>query len=163
VLRRRRPAASASTFAGTGWRCCGKFRIAWKFFVKSTAQRLHVLVVDDELLLRWSLAEVLRLNGHTVLEASSASDARQVISSATATLDVVLLDYRLPDSQDLGLLKEIRARIPHAAVVLITAYTTPDIVQSALDLGVHRVINKPFDMDTVDGVVRDAHRHARDQ
>ena len=70
-----------------------------------TAQTLtlRVLIVDDELLLRWSLAEVLRRRGHSVVEAESASTARHAMS-ASSHVDVVLLDCRLPDSDGLGLL-----------------------------------------------------------
>lgn len=124
-------------------------------------QPLRVLVVDDELLLRWSLAEVLRRNGHTVVEAASAATARTEIANTSGAIDVVLLDYRLPDSDGLGLLQEIRTRMPHTAVVLMTAFTTPEIIQGALELGASSVMTKPFDMHAVDGVVVNAHQRAR--
>lgn len=122
---------------------------------------LRVLVVDDELLLRWSLGEVLRRNGHTVLEATSASSARGAMNDTSAKIDVVLLDYRLPDCQTLELLEEVRERMPHAAVVVMTAYATPEVVQRALALGAYCVMTKPFDMYAVEEVVRNAHQAVR--
>lgn len=121
---------------------------------------LRVLVVDDELLLRWSLAEVLRRDGHTVWEANSASTAREAMTTAPG-IDVVLLDYRLPDSEGLDVLQEIRIRLPHAAVVLMTAFATPEVIHDALELGAHSVMTKPFDMHAVEGVVFNAHHRIR--
>lgn len=119
---------------------------------------LTVLVVDDEALLRWSLAEVLRRGGHMVIEATNASSAREAMTRSSEPIDVVLLDYRLPDSNDLRLLEEVRLRLPHSAVILMTAFGTPDTMQEALCRGAYCVLSKPFDMDIVERLVTEAHR-----
>ena len=124
---------------------------------------LTVLVVDDEALLRWSIAELLRRSGHAVIEATSAADARDAMSRTSDQIDVVLLDYRLPDSDDLRLLEEVRHRLPQAAVVLMTAFGTPEMVQGAMDRGAYRVMSKPFDMHDVEPLVADAYRSYRSQ
>jgi two-component system OmpR family response regulator len=121
----------------------------------------RVLVVEDEMLLRWSLAEILRRSGHTVLEAATASEARAAMTGATDGIDVVLLDFRLPDSSDLRLLEEVRRRLPHSAVIMMTAFGTPELVQSALGRGAYCVMNKPFDVHAVEGVIRNACRDTR--
>ena len=126
----------------------------------TTDQQLHILVVDDEALIRWSLCELLRLQGHTVVDAESASAARAAVDEATS-FDVVLLDYRLPDSNDLKLLEEIRLRMPQSAVVLMTAYGSPEVVQGAMQLGACRVVDKPFDMDDVEPMIRNAYQAMR--
>jgi DNA-binding NtrC family response regulator len=123
-------------------------------------KRLTILVVDDEALLRWSLAEVLRRNGHTVIEATSAREALDAISPSSS-VDAVLLDYRLPDSADLRLLEEIRRRLPRSPVVLMTASSTPEVVQGALSLGAYRVLTKPFDMHGVEGLIAEAYGATR--
>jgi DNA-binding NtrC family response regulator len=122
---------------------------------------LTVLVVDDEALLRWSLAEVLRGSGHSVIEAASAENARDAIAHASDPIDVVLLDYRLPDSDDLRLLEEIVGRLPQCAVVLMTAFARPDVAQGAVDRGAYCVLSKPFDMQGVEALVTEAHRAPR--
>ena len=122
---------------------------------------LTVLVVDDEALLRWSLGEVLRRSGHTVVEASSAQEALDAISHQSSSFDVVLLDYCLPDSSDLVLLEEVRRRVPKSVVVLMTAYGTPDMLQAALDRGAYCVLSKPFDMYGVEGLIAEAHQASR--
>jgi DNA-binding NtrC family response regulator len=122
---------------------------------------LTVLVVDDEALLRWSIAELLRRSGHTVIEATSADNARDAMGHAAAPIDVVLLDYRLPDSNDLRLLEEVRRRLPQCAVIVMTAFGTPEVLQEAVDRGAYCVLNKPFDMRGIEGLITEAHRAAQ--
>jgi DNA-binding NtrC family response regulator len=123
-------------------------------------QSLRVLVVDDEPLIRWSIAETLNDRGHTVVEATNACGARAAMNDDGRPIDVILLDLRLPDSGDLGLLAEFKQRLPGTAVVVMTAHGTPEITQSALSLGAHSVVGKPFDMDAVDPLVRNAYEAA---
>ena len=121
---------------------------------------MRVLVVDDEALLRWSLGEILRRDGHTVTEATSASGAREVMSRSQP-FDVIFLDYRLPDSSDLRLLEDIRYCMPRCAVVLMTAYGAPEVVHGALERGAYCVLTKPFDMYEIAAVAQNAYRAAR--
>ena len=118
---------------------------------------INVLVVDDEALIRWSLSEVLSSCGHRVIEASSARSALDAIEAAREPIDVVLLDYRLPDSASLDLLATIRQRLPKSAVVLMTAYGALELAQDALSLGAYRVLHKPLDMHDVDSLVQNAY------
>lgn len=115
----------------------------------------RVLVVEDELLIRWSIVETLKASGHAVLEAEDAAGAMRVVRYGEE-IDVVLLDYRLPDSNDLSLLIAIRHLMPEAAVVMMTAYGSPEIRSKALALGARRVIDKPFDMASLQAIVVDA-------
>jgi DNA-binding NtrC family response regulator len=96
-----------------------------------------------------------------VIEATSADNARDVMAHASDPIDVVLLDYRLPDSNDLRLLEEVRRRLPQCAVVLMTAFGTPEVLQGALDRGAYCVLNKPFDLQGVEGLITEAHRAAQ--
>jgi DNA-binding NtrC family response regulator len=123
----------------------------------SSREAITVLVVDDEALIRWSLNEALSACGHLVIEASSGRSALDAIEAAREQIDVVLLDYRLPDSDNLDLLAIIRQRLPSSAVVLMTAYGALELAQHALSLGAYRVLHKPLDMHDVDPLVRDAH------
>jgi DNA-binding NtrC family response regulator len=138
----------------------GKLHCNRDFFDMSSTRTFSVLVVDDEALLRWSLAEILRRHGHAVTEASSASSAREALSGPGQPFDLVFLDFRLPDSSDLGLLEEVRRRVPRGAVVLMTAYGTPEVVQGALQRGAYCVLTKPFDMNEMATLAQDACRVA---
>ncbi len=122
-----------------------------------TTESLRVLVVEDEALIRWSIAETLAQQGHSVVEAASAATAVQALDAGSRPFDVVLLDLRLPDSDDLELLARIRRLRPESAVVMMTAYGSPDVARHAIELGAYRVVDKPFDMHTLEHLLREAH------
>ena len=107
---------------------------------------LRVLVVDDELLIRWALREALEARGYLVSEAADAAGARSAITDGGAAPDAIVLDYRLPDSNDLGLLTTIRDRAPATPVIMMTAYGTADMIEGARHLGAYRVVSKPFEV-----------------
>jgi DNA-binding NtrC family response regulator len=117
---------------------------------------MRVLVVDDEALIRWAVAETLTQAGHDVVEATDAQSALRVLSGAPGAIDVVLLDLRLPDSSDLTLLSAIRALSPRPAVVMMSAYATAEIAAQALTLGAFDVLSKPFDLDGCEHTLRQA-------
>jgi two-component system, NtrC family, response regulator AtoC len=118
---------------------------------KSPAAR--VLVVDDEPLIRWSLTQSLGACGFDVVESGDGIGACSAIGDASTGFDVVLLDLRLPDTDDLSLLAAIRKLLPKAQVILMTAFGTPEIVADALRLGVFRVVGKPFEIDDMANLV----------
>ena len=124
--------------------------------VKNPAH-LHVLVVDDEPLIRWSLAETLVDAGHSVTEAGDGETAVRLVTDDGKFFDVVVLDYRLPDSKDLNLLASIRRAAPKSAVIMMTAYGTPDLAVGALKLGAYRVVPKPFEVRDMADLVVQAH------
>jgi two-component system response regulator AtoC len=118
---------------------------------------LRVLVVDDEPLIRWSVAETLADRGYEVVETGDGRGARSAVGGSAQPFDVVLLDYRLPDSDDLTLLASLRRLSPNAQIILMTAYGTPEVVRGALDLGAYRVITKPFEMQAIADLIAQAH------
>ncbi|HEY5618561.1 MAG TPA: response regulator [Vicinamibacterales bacterium] len=122
-----------------------------------SSPHLCVLVIEDETLIRWSIAETLAQKGHHVVEASNANAAVQLLRDTPGPIDVILLDYRLPDSDDLGLLRSIRHIRPDSAVVMMTAFGTPEVTKDAIELGAYRVLNKPFDMHGLESLVQEAH------
>jgi len=119
---------------------------------------LRVLVVDDEPLMCWSLAETLAERGDIVTEAESGAAAVRALAGAREPIDVVLLDYNLPDVRDLSLLATVRRLSPSSRVILMSAYATPELAEHALALGAVRVVNKPIDMHDVPALVHDAGR-----
>ena len=121
--------------------------------MNTAARCLRVLVVDDEPLIRWSISETLGAAGHQVTEAQDAASALRALADAPDT-DLVLLDFRLPDSNDLGLLAEIRRVVPAVPVIMMTAFGTPDVTAAALTLGALKVLNKPFNMHDLKDLVR---------
>jgi DNA-binding NtrC family response regulator len=122
----------------------------------SGLSNMRVLVVEDELLIRWSIVETLAQAGCIVSEAVDGATAIQALSASDKPVDAVVLDYRLPDSNDLALLARIRELSPRSAVVMMTAFGTPEVVQGARDLGVYRVIDKPFEMHDLESLLVEA-------
>jgi DNA-binding NtrC family response regulator len=110
---------------------------------------LRVLVVDDESLIRWAVSETLTQAGHDVVQATDAATALQAVGGTPEPFDVVLLDFRLPDSDDLSLLQRIRRLTPATAVVMMTAHGTTQMVTDAKALGAYDVIAKPFDVVSI--------------
>jgi DNA-binding NtrC family response regulator len=108
----------------------------------------HVLVVDDEPLIRWSVTESLVEAGLDVEQAGDAASALRVISTTALPFDVVILDLRLPDMHDLSLLGTVRQLLPSATVILMTAFGTPDVIAEAESLGAS-VLLKPFELEAL--------------
>ena len=120
-----------------------------------------VLVVDDESLIRWSLAEMLSSHGYFVAEACDGKSALSLLRDPFYQVDVVMLDYRLPDLNGLQVLAAIRAASPRSRVVLMTAYGTPEIAAEAVRLGAVCVVDKPIEMSDVAALVQRVRRPDR--
>jgi two-component system response regulator AtoC len=114
----------------------------------------RVLVVDDERLLRWSLAEMLADGGYQVLEAQNGRDARAAFADDEHPIDVMLVDLKLPDVDGLQLVREARRRCLTCPILIMTAYGAADTLEAAVAAGAHGVIAKPFDLDDLLRLVR---------
>lgn len=112
-----------------------------------------ILVVDDEQLLRRTMARRLRTAGYDVLE---AADGRQALELAADGVDLVVLDYRLPDLDGLSVLKELKQRAPDTLVILLTAYASIDAAVTAMKLGAYHFANKPLDLEALVAMVEQA-------
>src|SRR4051794_38748228 len=104
-----------------------------------------LLVVDDEALLRWSLRERLEREGYIVYEAGLASTAMEKVGG----VDLVLLDFKLPDGDGLSVLRQIKEQLPDTLVILMTAFSTIENAVEAMKLGAYHYIIKPFNLDEI--------------
>ena len=82
--------------------------------------RHHILVVDDEPLVRRSLSEFLTLEGYTVSSAASGKEALELLKNYTA--DIIITDIKMPEIDGIQLLRRIKKENADIPVILITGY-----------------------------------------
>ena len=107
----------------------------------SANETAHVLVVDDEGAIRYSVSKTLQRVGYNVGEASSGEEALD--SMKKQHYDVILTDIRMPGLTGVELLKRIKEQAPDAIVILMTGYASLGTAVEALRLGAHDYLIKP--------------------
>jgi DNA-binding NtrC family response regulator len=112
-----------------------------------------ILVVDDEQLIRWSLVERLSQDGYKTLEADTGASA---LAQFGEEVDLVLLDYRLPDTNGLDLLKDMLRREPDVLVILLTAFSNVATAVEIMKAGAYHYATKPFNLDEIAVLVEKA-------
>ena len=113
---------------------------------------LSVLIVDDEPLIRWSLRQAFLERGHLASTAGTGAEALAMLSSGER-FDAVVLDYRLPDRQDLSLLEDVRRISSWSTVVMMTAFADDGMRAGAQDRGAAAVVDKPFQIKSLVALV----------
>jgi len=106
---------------------------------------LHVLVVEDERSVRECCREVARSLGFSTHVAESRDEAYRALENAS--IDVVMLDLRLPGNNGLEVLREIKRRRPEAVVIVMTGFGTVQSAVQAMKLGAYDYITKPFNFE----------------
>jgi response regulator RpfG family c-di-GMP phosphodiesterase len=115
-------------------------------WMTSTA-RATCLIVDDEPPLRQVLVHLMRGDGFDCLEAGNGREALDLLEQRRVTL--VISDLRMPKMDGMELLREVRARYPDTAVVMITAVADVDVAVSCLAIGAMDYLTKPFHLEEV--------------
>ena len=105
-----------------------------------------ILIADDERLIRWSLVERLSDEGYGTVEAESG---RQTLARFDDTVDLVLLDYRLGDTNGLRVLEALRRRDPDVLVIVLTAYSDVETAVAVMKQGAYHYVTKPFNLDEI--------------
>jgi len=103
-----------------------------------------ILVVDDEQLIRWALKEQLTAHGYEVVEAGTGAEALAVFGE---TVDLVLLDFKLPDTDGLQVLRQLKELQPTVPVILLTAFASIQTAVEAIKQGAYHYARKPFDVE----------------
>ena len=114
----------------------------------------RVLIIDDEAAIRESLQILLEDDGYEVVNAQDGEEGLSLLD--TQAVDLVLLDFQLPDRNGLEILKDIRERDPEMAVIMITAYGTPENAVAAIQGGAANFIAKPWTNEKLQADVRAA-------
>ncbi len=106
-------------------------------------KRQKLLIVDDEANIRYSIQTVLSSESLDVIEASTAKEGVQAVS--TQMPDVVLLDVKLPDMSGLDAFDKIHAIDARIPVIIMTAYSKTDTAIEAMRRGAFEYFVKPVD------------------
>ncbi|MGB3222733.1 MAG: response regulator [Desulforhopalus sp.] len=116
----------------------------------------RVLVVDDEEDMLWMLQRNLNkgMQDVEILAAKSAEEALAILSDKPANL--VITDINMPGMNGLDLLIEINNRFPETGVIIMTAYPSNAYENKAMMSGSLRFIEKPFDINDVRNIVKEA-------
>lgn len=109
--------------------------------MENTNEMTHVLVVDDETAIRYSVSKTLQRVGYQVQEAASGEDALDMMKRQT--FEVVLTDIRMPGLDGVELVRRIKDIDADTIVVLMTAYPSLGTAVEALRLGAHDYLIKP--------------------
>ena len=104
----------------------------------------HILLIDDEEPIAWSLRRAFERDGHRVAVAASAEDG--LAKARQHPPDVVFLDVRLPGMDGLAALAELKKLAPAAGVVVITAHGNLNTAVKAVEGGAFDYLAKPFDL-----------------
>jgi two-component system response regulator PilR (NtrC family) len=114
----------------------------------------RILIVDDEQSMREMLAILLKKEGFEVVTAGSRTEAAAAL--ARGPVEMVLTDIVLPDGDGIEVLRHVKAASPETLVIVMTAYGTTEHAVAARKLGAAAYVLKPFDVDELRIVIRDA-------
>ena len=121
--------------------------------------KLQVLIVDDDKRMRSVLKSLLAEEGH---EATACPDGLEAIARCGETaFDLVITDLMMPGASGIDVLKACRKSHPETLVVLITGFASLETAIQAIREGAYDYITKPFKMEEMKIVVRNAGEQIR--
>jgi CheY-like chemotaxis protein len=128
--------------------------------VSPTPPPVKVLVADDDDDARWTIRVALEAQGYDVVETSDGDTTLGVLLDAAAIRgalpDVLLLDFVMPGTSGIGILRALRRAAAIPATVLMTGFPDRSIETFARNLGVTCVLFKPLDLDQLLAAVLEA-------
>ena len=122
--------------------------------VESTSNIARILIVDDEATAVENLAHVCRKEGYEVTTRMTGMGALEILEKNR--FDIVLTDLQMEKVDGMAVLRRVKELTPETAVILITGYATLDSAVAAMKAGAFHYIAKPFRLDEVREVVRNA-------
>lgn len=108
---------------------------------------LKILVVDDDKNFAYTLCAILCAEGYQCQEVHSAKDAQEVLKNGP--IDCVLSDVKMPNQSGAEFYYEIKNQFPNLPFILMTAYTSSEIIHEALQSGVLTAIQKPINIQEI--------------
>jgi DNA-binding NarL/FixJ family response regulator len=116
---------------------------------------IRVMVVEDTPHVRRMLRSMLELDGFAVV-AEAADAAEAVLLAGQTKPDVIIVDYRMPDTDGLETARLLRAREPGQVVVLYTAYIDGELERRAADAGIALVLGKEAGLEPLERFISES-------
>ncbi|MGQ0555293.1 MAG: sigma-54-dependent transcriptional regulator [Nitrospiraceae bacterium] len=113
-----------------------------------------ILVVDDEQGLRDVLSIMLKRAGYAVTSAMDGEEAIELLNKEI--FDLVITDLRMPKIDGMEVLKAVKSASPETVVLIITAFASADSAVEAMKQGAYDYLTKPFQVDEVQLIIRNA-------
>jgi DNA-binding response OmpR family regulator len=113
-----------------------------------------VFIVDDESLLLRTLSSALRDAGYQVLSAQSVEKGEALLREHDRSVDLMVLDVKLPGRSGLDLLEAQRTRGYAGPVIVMTAFDNPESERRCRQLSVDHYLRKPFDLEAMLDLIR---------
>jgi DNA-binding NarL/FixJ family response regulator len=117
--------------------------------------RANVLVVDDHALLRTGVANIINQESDLRVIAEASNGLEAVEAFERHRPDVTLLDLRMPVMEGVEAVRQIRARDPHAKVIVLTTYDTDEYISRALKAGAKAYVLKDISADALIACIHD--------
>ena len=118
------------------------------------SKNARLLIVDDERIALKNLEHIMKKEGYEVVGTQSGPHALRLLEEQE--FDVVLTDLRMEKVDGMQILKRCRELYPDTEVIMITAYATVDSGVQAMKQGAYHYIAKPFKLEEVRKIVREA-------
>ncbi len=115
-------------------------------------QKHKILVVDDEEVVRESLAEWLTDAGHEIITAPDATRALEIMKNNE--FDILIADLKMPKIDGIELMKRAKAIYPHLPVIIMTAYASVETAVMAMKEGAYDYLEKPFCPERVEMLIQ---------
>lgn len=113
-----------------------------------------ILVVDDEPSLRDVLSIMLKKAGYTT---ATAVDGEEAVSKVGKDIyDLVITDLKMPGMGGMDVLKAVKSASPDTVVLVVTAFGSAESAVEAMKLGAYDYLTKPFQIDEVQLIIRNA-------
>ncbi len=123
----------------------------WRYN-KDTEKMAKIMVVDDEVNVRYLIKRKMETEGHKVIEAGSGAECLKLLKKRP---DIILLDIMMPKMDGIQVLDSIRKRDADIPIIIITAYGSEKLASQAIHLGADDYITKPLDLNYLTLVIKD--------
>jgi DNA-binding response OmpR family regulator len=121
---------------------------------KKSREEAYILLIEDEEQIRILVEEMLKSAGYKVILSATAKEGVEIFEAKTHLIDLVLLDFYLPDSTGLEVLRKIQ-KIDETCKVLITSgFEIDKEINTALEEGAIGYLSKPFNREQIIGLIK---------